>query len=542
MAFDGVVDDGKLFAPGFANANPPGQSIFNLLGSAGTGISNAGASVDCTGGGDISMSAATGGGQVTVNSDGSITLASGITPTNGVVLIDADAAVDINSATSDVSIAANGGLTTLFVGVDNNITLNPTTGITEIFRAGVIDFVAEGVITNLSSLNGVAYPPPGSIPADITVSTLTAGDFIDVLALKNVSSINTVSYSIAAVDADLGLQNRLQIIPTSENLFSSIIYSDAVTTPSDWLPDNTTYQPISALTPGWGAFKQVGTTGASTQLQWSPYNPYYNEVLPYTVPLVNPILKKELNTLYAVIRTNNRINTQGVIFFNIYTYDITAPPSPSATATYTNRFDYVNTLYPTAWGGGITTNATLAGGYRYLIYACDTPKTSQQTLTTVNATATIQGNTYVILVVGSTNWTAIGAAVATIGCVFVKNSTAATGTGTCTIEVNTALLIGNGLSATSTDAGTQVGLKDPYDLYRHLPHIPFNSVAVASNSVQPADITNVAISKIVLGTTSSAITPTFDIVVEHIGYSGNKLAAGNYENNLYNLEFGSAPP
>jgi len=202
MAFDGVIDDGKLFAPGFANANPPGQTIFNLLGSAGTDIGNAGALVEATVNGDITMTAASGGGQVTVNSDGSITLASGITPTNGIVLIDADATVDINSATADVSIAANGGDTLLFVGVDNNITLNPTTGVSEIFRTGVIDFVATGVITNISTINGLPVgnivPPVTSVASagpGITVSPTTGDVLIGLDSSISVTSI-TVSQSI----------------------------------------------------------------------------------------------------------------------------------------------------------------------------------------------------------------------------------------------------------------------------------------------------------------------------------------------------------
>ena len=47
-------------------------------------------------------------------------------------------------------------------------------------------------ITQVSSINGAAYPPP--LSADITVSTLTTGQFISVPALSNVSSINGVAY------------------------------------------------------------------------------------------------------------------------------------------------------------------------------------------------------------------------------------------------------------------------------------------------------------------------------------------------------------
>jgi hypothetical protein len=175
----------------------PGQTIFNLLGSAGTDIANAGATVATTAQGDITMTAATGGGQVTVNGDGSIIIGSGISPTNGVLLIDADANIDINSATADVSIAANGGDTTLLVGVDNNIIINPTTGVTEIFNTSMLNFVSTGVITNISTINGIdfqsIFPPVTSVSsagAGITVSP-TTGDVV--IGLDSSISVNSIS-------------------------------------------------------------------------------------------------------------------------------------------------------------------------------------------------------------------------------------------------------------------------------------------------------------------------------------------------------------
>lgn len=51
---------------------------------------------------------------------------------------------------------------------------------------------------------------------------------------------------------------------------------------------------------------------------------------------------------------------------------------------------------------------------------------------TVNAVNLITGNTYIIATVGSTNWVDIGAASATVGVRFTKNSTTPTGTGTAT--------------------------------------------------------------------------------------------------------------
>jgi len=437
--------------------------------------------------------------------------------------------VMIANADGTMDWGANGGGVTSATAGDN-IVCDPTSGDVVVSLASFVTLPSLETTTSLEVRGTLS---------DGTPSVGSAGQVLS----STGSGVQWVDLPIA----DAGLQNRLQIVPTEYDRLVATIYSGSVTTPSSWLPDETTYQPsVSFVGGGWGAFKEVGTSGASTQIQWSPYNPYFGQALPYTIPPVNPIMKKDLNTLYAVIRTKNRINVQGTIFFNVYTYDITTAPGLDF---YTNRFDYSMSIYPTAWGGSTTTSATLAGGYKYLIYACDTPKTTQQTLTTINAVNAIEGQTYMIQVVGTTNWTAIGASVATIGCVFVKNATPATGTGTCNIEVNTGILIGNGLSATSTDSGVQVGLKDPYDIFTELPHIPFNAVAVASKEPQPADITNIAISKIVIGTTSGALggaganaQPTLEFVIEHIGYSGNKNVPGTlYENNGFELLYGSPP-
>ena len=329
---------------------------------------------------------------------------------------------------------------------------------------------------------------------------------------------------------DVGLQNRLQIVPAlsgQESLNVGYTGPTGVGCPSSWIEGTTltTAQPLTGGTQdGWRNFKQVGVTGSATQVQWSPYNPYFGSTLPYTVNPSPTILKKDLSSVWAVITTKNRINVQGTIFFNIYTYDITNPPT--APLFYTNRFDYQIGLYPTMYGGGVTTNQTLAGGFRYLICAVDSPKTTQQTL--ANRTVTlllnqlVSGNTYVIATVGTgVNWVAMGAAVATIGCVFIYNGVAATGTlGVATEEVSTSILIGNLQTPQQTTF-----LRDPYDIYTDIPHVQFNAVQGASNVPQPADISNVAVSKIVIGTSSSALgCPTLDWTVEACGYSSAAAA------------------
>ena len=330
-----------------------------------------------------------------------------------------------------------------------------------------------------------------------------------------------------------GLQNKLQIVPAlSGQTVSSITYSTGgspVGSPSSWVPFSAEAQPITGgNNSGWRNFRQVNQTGTTYKVEWFPYNPYFGVSLPYTVNPSPTIHKKDLRSLWAVIYTKNRINIQGVLFFNVYTYDIANPPTSPAN-TFTNRFDYNIYLNPTTVGV-VAGQTALAGGFRYLICAVDSPKIVPQTTVTVAAASLVTGTTYTILVVGTTNWTAIGADVAQIGCVFIKNATAVTGTGgTATTDVSTTILVGNGQypSQSSTEK-----LSDPYDIFTDLTHIPFSAVNVASNSPQPADPASVAISAICVATTSSAITPTLDFTVEAIGYS---TSVG--ENYRYDLTF-----
>jgi hypothetical protein len=339
-----------------------------------------------------------------------------------------------------------------------------------------------------------------------------------------VSSINGTSYPPQPANA--GLQNRLQIVPTLVGQSTSTVLYSAIGSPSTWIPDNTSYLPITGgNNNGWRQFKEVGTSGISTKVSWWPYNPYYGQSLPFTVNPSPLILKKNLNSVWAVIYTKNRISVQGEIFFNIFTYDVANPPT-SPGNTFTNRFDYSILNFASPEGAPVTFPATLAGGFRYLICAVDAPKYTQQTLVTVNATAMVTGQTYTILTVGNTNWTSIGAAVATIGCVFVKNATAGTGNGTGSQEVNTSILIGNGQYPNQTGF-----LRDPYDIRTDIPHIPFSAVLVATNTPQPADPSSVAVSGIAISGTSGTVSPTLDWTVEAIGYSANN-GAQNYSYTL----------
>lgn len=337
-----------------------------------------------------------------------------------------------------------------------------------------------------------------------------------------------------SADISLGIQNRLQIVPTLNGQISSTVFYtglNGVGSPSSWIPDSGSALPITGGTQnGWRNFKQVGTTGASTKVLWCCYNPYYGNSLPYTTDPSPKILKKNLQTVWAVITTKYRIITQGQIFFNIFTYDVQNPPaSPNP---FTNRFDYSIGLYPTMYGSSTSTSQTLAGGFRYLICAVDSPKIVQQTLVTLNAFTPgqlVSGRTYTILSVGNVNWVAIGAETATIGCVFVYNGVAVTGTsGTVSEEVNTSSLIGNLQSNQQTSF-----LRDPHDIYTDIPHVQFNSVSGASNTPQPSDISNVAVSAICISSTSSNVATTLDWTVEAIGFSANS----NSVNYAYTLKY-----
>jgi hypothetical protein len=337
-----------------------------------------------------------------------------------------------------------------------------------------------------------------------------------------------------SADISLGIQNRLQIVPTLNGQISSTVFYtglNGVGSPSSWIPDSGSALPITGGTQnGWRNFKQVGTTGVSTKVSWFCYNPYYNNSLPFTTDPSPKILKKHLQTVWAVITTKNRIITQGQIFFNIFTYNVQNPPT--SPIPFTNRFDYAIGLHPTMYGSSTVSSQTLAGGFRYLICAVDSPKIVQQTLVTLNAFTPgqlVSGRTYTILSVGSVNWVAIGAETATIGCVFVYNGVAVTGTsGTVTEEVTTSSLIGNLQSNQQTSF-----LRDPHDIYTDIPHVQFNSVSGASNTPQPSDISDVAVSAICISSTSSSVSPTLDWTVEAIGFSANS----NSVNYAYTLKY-----
>ena len=178
----------------------------------------------------------------------------------------------------------------------------------------------------------------------------------------------------------------------------------------------------------------AGTTTGLTfslfdKLNFSMYNPYYPTIITGQVisyPANTPkIKKKNLKALWAVITphvtmTMTAGSLLGYLFFNLYTFD-NAVGSPLA---YTNRFDYLCTKAVENFANEATTN--LQAGYKYLIYAKDSGK-------------------------------------------YLPNAT----------DTITPFYAGSSFPGQLT---TEM-LKDPYDIYTTIPHIPFNYNIVKSPSI-----------------------------------------------------------
>jgi hypothetical protein len=254
------------------------------------------------------------------------------------------------------------------------------------------------------------------------------------------------------------LYNKLQIIPCALGQQSSILVYTTVGTPSEWVPDN---QPPTAGTDNsWRHIKPAGAPGVGIKINWAMYNPYYGQSLPYISPPLPTILKKDLNAVWAVIRPNANIATQGAIFFNIFTYDTTNPP----VGAFTSRWDYNanNLALP------LTTGAlTLCAGFTYLIYCWDQDK----------------------IVATPANLTTITQA--------------------------------NGQYPGQT---RPYQLHDPYDIYTDIPHVGFSAVSLHPNpQTAPAPL-DVPVSGIALNTTSSSLTAGLDFDVIAFGYRANNGA------------------
>ena len=250
-----------------------------------------------------------------------------------------------------------------------------------------------------------------------------------------------------------GLYSKLGIVPTALGIgVNTIKYSVVGGPPSVWIPDQ--QPPTLGATNSWRHIKPAGAPGVGIKINWNMYNPYFGQLLPYTIPASPPILRKNLNAVWAVIRPNANIAVQGAIFFNIYTYDVASPPG----GAFTSRWDYNanNLALPLTTG-----TQTLCAGFQYLIYCYDAPK----------------------IVATPANLTTIAQA--------------------------------NGQYPTQTYA---TRINDPYDIYTDIPHIPFSAVSLHPNPQTAPIPLDVQVSAIALSTTSSSLTAGLDFDVIAMGY------------------------
>lgn len=267
--------------------------------------------------------------------------------------------------------------------------------------------------------------------------------------------------AIATSAVDIGLQNRLQIVPVGTPSSSIVKFTGVggVGAPSSWVPDN--QPPIAGGTNnGWRFTKAVGA-GNTAKINWYPFNPYYPSAPSIGVPPSTIILKKNLEALWFVISTQNDIAVQGMLFLQIYTYDYTNGSS----TFFTNRWDYCSPIYSSS--GMTTTPFTLESGFKYLVCAVDGIKNQ-------NTPATLGSITYA-----------------------------------------------NGQYPSQR---TTTKLRDPYDIHTDIPHLPFTFVAFNNTPTpQPADPTNVAISAFAINTSSSAVTTALDFTIEAVGYKAGGI-------------------
>jgi hypothetical protein len=120
-----AFDFGKIVAPGYTNADPPGETLFTFS-AGGTGYAD---------------SIQRGGGEVTVGVDGGISLS---VPDLATISIDANNDITLASGTGVINIVTEGD------GNDVNIV-----------NAGTIAFDLDGAgaITGIQTINGAAYVP-----------------------------------------------------------------------------------------------------------------------------------------------------------------------------------------------------------------------------------------------------------------------------------------------------------------------------------------------------------------------------------------------
>ena len=218
-----AIDQGKLYPPGFNNANPPQDPQFALVAGGGSSVASAIGQaggevvVDTLGGismttqatsfitldsfNNIAIDTTTASGTATIEIIGQSTIT--VQATDGLVVVESVANDSFLSLGLDVELQSRGAL---LGGGDVNVT-----------NAGTIAFdtLGAGAITGVQFINGVVYPPPGAgagtsiTQAGAIVATLGGGGVlissIGVGADVEVYNAGTIRFDAMGAGAITGL-------------------------------------------------------------------------------------------------------------------------------------------------------------------------------------------------------------------------------------------------------------------------------------------------------------------------------------------------
>lgn len=314
---------------------------------------------------------------------------------------------------------------------------------------------AAGIVSYDPAQKLTVFNAPPLVPTsgiEVVGSVSASSDVVASFGLDNYSLI-TLGRLLPGLLAKLDSVMAGTVIPTT------VTYS-SVTEPSSWIPDQSPPE-AGGVDNGWRFTKGAGAGGGTKKMNWYPYNPVYGQSVPYTLPVGTNFLKNQLEALWIVITPTINISVQGVIFFNIYTYDYDSPPTPPA--TYNNRWDYCcnNLALPLTTGG-----LTLQSGFKYLLCCVDADK--------------------IVATPGS-----------------LTNIT------NC-----------NGQFPSQTQ---QTKLRDPIDIHTDIPHITMTAVALTTGTdpSPPSDPSQVYVSQFAISTTSSSVAAGLDFTIHSIGYRAN---------------------
>lgn len=328
---------------------------------------------------------------------------------------------------------------------------------------GDVDVSEGSVNATILKTDGIVSYNAGTKTTVFNTAPIVSGSGVEVVGSVSasadvVSSFGTQNYSLNTLGQLLpGLLARLDAVMIGSGQTVSPVYytgGSGVGTPSDWVPDQSPPE-AGGTANGWRFTKAAGGGGGTKKMNWYPWNPLYGLSPPYSPP-VGSFTKDNLAACYAIITPSINIVTQGVIFFNVFSYDYASPP----TSAFNNRWDYClnNLALPLTTGG-----LTLQAGFKYLIYCCDADK--------IVATP-----------------------------------------GTLTTITNC-----NGQFPSQTQT---TKLRDPIDIHTDIPHIAMTAVALTTGTdpSPPTDPSQVPVSAIALSTTSSSVAAGLDFTVHAIGF------------------------